>query len=1122
LLPREASHLALAPAELRRLQPDQLRPVLPASASGVVRRQRLITSLHTQIHRRLTIVVAPAGYGKTTLLADFASDCANADLPIAVCWYTATSYEADAAAVLKGLVLAVRSRSPSFGQRTLRLLDAVRLGPSPTDAERLTASAVSVLVGELAEQVHSYTLVVVDDFHHLDRNLAARAVVELLLQQLPPHVHLALLSRTVPALDTSRLLLADEVSTLGPRDLAFTADELTLFLRHRYGIEPEPALVEQVHRRTEGWIAALVLAMPASPEGPPSARATALLTALSDAWSESAGLHEYLALQMFRRQLPADQDVLLAAALPDVCGPSDLDCVLERADSGMILARLERAGIPLTRLDAGGNRYRMHALLQQFLRRYLQQTDRRRFRHLHLRWGAVAEAQENFAAAMGHYLAGGQEERAARLLERVGERLIDCGQRQLVEEWVRQLPESLIQRRPRLGLVVGRLALAQGRPLAAIERARHASFAGQRRRDSVAAHRALLLEAMATVAAGRAEDGRQLCVQALAQRTVRRRKPLLAEAYRSLSIAEGIRGLLDPALSHMEQALALYEHAGRTWDVALALNNVGVLYEQLGQTDRAGWCHTRALALQRELGDLAGVARSLNNLGSLHFYRGAYAEGETTFREVLALADQTANRRSQAAAYVNLGDLQLAQQRPTDALANYRAGLAVADTAVDPRWGSLALIGQAAAHLALGDHAAASRAGREALDGALRSGFAEVAGHARAVLAAAALVGGRPREAATLLDEARGAVRETSSKALEVRVYLWSATAAYQQRRWGEALACVEVAAQAASMLGGPALFALEGAVPVPLLQMAAARGVAVDVVTGALDQLDASAAAATREAAATRAPPPVAPAPLPAISLHLLGTFSGTIAGRPIEGVLPPRSRVRELLAYLAVHVSGRRREEIGADLWPEAQPGQEVTLTYTTLHRLRQALFPEIVTGDVASGAYRINPAVPLQVDVHRFERCMREAARPSTSLVQRRKHLVSAVDAYRGPLLPECYTDWAVALRERLERRYTLALAQLVDTDWAAGDYRACLRWCEQLLSVEPAEEAIHCRTLECYERLKEPLAGLLHYRRYARELAETEGPAPPNGRPGAASLRIAAVVRRLETSFNLATN
>lgn len=1072
----------------------------PGTPVVVVRQERLIRRLHELVRGRLITVVAPAGYGKTVLLRDFAIDYEARGAALAVSWYTVAPWDDDPTLIVGGLARAIRARWPGAAERTLRLLKEARTGASPAESERLVASAVGALATGLQEHEPEGLVLILDDYHVVNQNASVGHAVGLLLRQLPAHVCLVLLSRTIPAVDSGGFLPAHEVGTLSVEDLAFTPAELESLLR-RHGLEPDEALVAAVHRQTEGWIAGVVLAMPGPDEGPAAERCAMLRSRLSAVANDH--IHDYLANQLFQRQPQDDRELLLAAALPDVCDARDLDEVLQRADSAAALVRLQRAGVPLTR-EAAPDRYRMHGLLQQFLRAHLERYDRRRLRQLRYRWGAAAERRDDHAAAIAQYLAGRLYGRAAHVLERIGEQWIDVGRWQVIDGWLSQFPAPLVQERPRLGLCAARLALAQGqRPSLAVERARTARFAAQRSRDSEAEARALLVEAMALVASGQPAEGQQLCEEALQSRSVRRSKPLLAEAYRSLSIAESVRGLPAAALEHLEQALLLYEKDGRTWDVAVALNNLGVAYEQLGQAERARRYHTRALELRRDLGDLAGAATSMNNLGLLRFYDGALGQAEALFGEALRLAEQTANLRAQAAARVNLGDLWRARQRPDEALACYGAALTVAPTVSDPRWRAYALVGVAAGKLLSGDVTAAQQAARHAIEEAERNQLVEVGGHASVVLAAVALASGQRRTADAILERARQIARETGSQPLQVRAYLWSAHAAYQRKRWGEALSCARLACEAAAALGGPTLVVLEGPALVPVLRMAAERGVATELLARALDDLNGAVAAAVREATA----PAPAPVLLPMVTLRLLGTFAGTMAGEPLELVVPPRSRLRELLAYLALHPAGRRREELTADLWPDAPPGNEGALLYTTLHRLRQAVFPELISSEgPPAGVYRIDPSVPLSVDVHQFEQLLDEAETTGLAPTRRLSCLSAAIDHYGGPFFPECYADWAAAARYRLERRYVTALAQLAEATWEAQDYRACLAWCERLLATEPEEESIHCRTLECYERLGEALAGVMHYRHYARRLDEDY-----RTRPAA---QVTAIARRLE--------
>ncbi|HEU5316165.1 MAG TPA: BTAD domain-containing putative transcriptional regulator, partial [Chloroflexota bacterium] len=281
----------------------------------------------------------------------------------------------------------------------------------------------------------------------------------------------------------------------------------------------------------------------------------------------------------------------------------------------------------------------------------------------------------------------------------------------------------------------------------------------------------------------------------------------------------------------------------------------------------------------------------------------------------------------------------------------------------------------------------------------------------------------------------------------------------------------------------------------------------APELIAAALDLLDRSAAGEVREVSAPA--PPEAPPELSPVLIRLFGEFSVRRDGVEVTTGLPPRSRTREVLSYLTLFPEGRRRDELTADVWPEAEEGQDVSLVHTTLHRLRQALYPELFVTDTSTEvSYRLNPAAPVTADVRTFEGTIDSAARPGVGTEERRRLLEAAATMYRGPFFPECYAEWAEEHRRRFEQRWLTVLAQLTDLTWNAGDYRSCLVWCQRLLEMQPHNDAIHARVLECYERLGEPMAGLLFYRQHVDE-TETE-----TGRPlDMARRRLRQVYERL---------
>jgi LuxR family transcriptional regulator, maltose regulon positive regulatory protein len=700
----------------------------------IIRRRRLVERLHELVHRRLVLVVAPAGYGKTTLLSDFAADCAAANVALTFCRYAVSPEDGDGIAVLRGVATAFSTEISGAGDRTLRLLDTAGTGRSSAEAQGVVASAIGVLVGDVQARVSEYTLLVIDDSHLLEESDGARAVLEALLDRLPGHVHIALVSRVVPSIDTSRLVIEGQVGALGPRDLAFDDEELSLFLGQRYGLEVEPGVLEEIQRWTEGWITGLILAMPSLPfdaagETTSSPRIAALLSTLAGARRGGAPLHEYLAGALVERLAPEDSALLFAASLADICACEQLDAVLGRTDSWHVLARLERAGVPLTR-EPGPYRYRIHALLQHYLRAAFERSNPTHYWTVQRRWAEVAAQHADPAAAVRHAISAHWWMGAVDLIEAHGERWVDLGRGDFVREILAALPPDAVVDRPRIVLCSARLEHMNGHYNFAVERARQSFFGALRRKDRATQARALVLEALASLAGGRSEEGIELCQQALAQDIVLEDAALLAEACRALGTIEVVRGMHARATEHLEKALALYEELGNTWETAGILNNLGVALEELGQPATAERCHARSLALRRDLGDLVGQGRSLANLAILRFHAGALEEAERLYREAISLADRADQGGAVPGWYFCLGDLCRVLGRSTEAMECYRVARTNATQWVDPRWQGLALCGVGSLLLLDDDIAGAERAAREALDEASRSGMRAVEGHA--------------------------------------------------------------------------------------------------------------------------------------------------------------------------------------------------------------------------------------------------------------------------------------------------------------------------------------------------------------------------------------------------------
>jgi ATP/maltotriose-dependent transcriptional regulator MalT len=214
----------------------KVRP--PRRRRDLLHRQRLIDELSRHVDRKLILVSAPAGYGKTSLLVDYVSEC---DLP--VCWYRIDESDADPAAFFEYLVASLRQRYPEVGEPTLALLHA----EGTTDIEALIGS----LVNDVAEQIGEFFLLVLDDYQNLD---AADAAVDALLRYLPDNCQVIILTRALPRRPTfTRLAAEGQVVGIGQEQLRFTAEEICQLLRLQQRREPSEEECARLAGDTEGW-----------------------------------------------------------------------------------------------------------------------------------------------------------------------------------------------------------------------------------------------------------------------------------------------------------------------------------------------------------------------------------------------------------------------------------------------------------------------------------------------------------------------------------------------------------------------------------------------------------------------------------------------------------------------------------------------------------------------------------------------------------------------------------------------------------------------------------------------------------------------------------------------------
>jgi LuxR family maltose regulon positive regulatory protein len=416
---------------------------VPRPRRGLVRRPRLHERLSRAAEAELTLVSAPAGFGKTTLLTEWLATAAADGWSAA--WLSLDQRDNDPVLFWTYLVAALKSAAPGIGDGALSLLQS----PQPP-IEAVLATVLNDL-----SAIPDEVVLVLDDYHVIE----ARDVqdgVAFLLEHLPPQVHLVIAGRADPALPLARLRGRGQLVEIRAADLRFTPDEAAAYLNGAMGLTLTADDVAALERRTEGWIAALQLAALSMQ------RRDDIATFIAGFAGDDRYIVDYLVDEVLDRQPQAVHQFLLQTSIVDRLSGPLCDAVTSRDGSQAMLAALERANLFLVPLDDRRRWYRYHHLFADVLQAHLHSEQPQLVQELHRRASDWYEKNGEAAEAIRHALAGADFERAADLVELAIPATHRYRQEVTLRRWLEALPDEVIRVRPVLSNAYAGSLLVRG------------------------------------------------------------------------------------------------------------------------------------------------------------------------------------------------------------------------------------------------------------------------------------------------------------------------------------------------------------------------------------------------------------------------------------------------------------------------------------------------------------------------------------------------------------------------------------------------------------------------------------------------------------------------------------
>lgn len=660
---------------------------LPRPRRESVVRPRLLAQLAEGLQHKLILVLAQAGFGKTTLVAHWLDLLANQeDLhhqsrpqsalqtapqatvspPCRISWLTLDENDNDPLRFVDYLLAGLQRADSSLGQHARFLLSAPQ---PPANLEPLVIS----LINEIT-QLPDHLVLVLDDYHAITAP-AVHEIIRLLISRAPDHLHLVLTSRVEPPLPLTRLRLYRQLLEVREDDLRFTVDEAVSYLLGTMRCSISQADVAALAERTEGWIAGLHLAALSLQRRPDPS------TFIADFTGSHAYIVDYLTEEVLQRQPPEVQEFLFQSSLLSrFCG-SLCDAVMQRTGSQEVLEYLERSHLFVVALDNERGWYRYHHLFAEMLRRRAQEQNARQRSALYRRATQWYIEQNLVMEAIDYALAAEDGEIAAELIERALPALVARGQFVMLMAWLNRLPPRVLRSHPLLCVTRARTALRQ-HDLDEAEKwleITHSALNAQPVQNAEVVGAAHAVGVDLALNRGRVAETIQLARQALEilphDLTYAR-----GEIFLFMAIAYYWNGQYAEATKANNQAIDNAKRAGDVMSAILAATHQAIYFHVQGQLRPAMKMLEQCLAYatERTVHELPLMCGHYVTWGELLYELNRLEEAEKFIRRGIQLAEEARNPRSLLRGYARLLSVQQAQGRQTEANQSIEVALQLA------------------------------------------------------------------------------------------------------------------------------------------------------------------------------------------------------------------------------------------------------------------------------------------------------------------------------------------------------------------------------------------------------------------------------------------------------------
>lgn len=1029
--------------------------IIPRRRTEILSRPRLLSILDNILDLKLVIVAAPAGYGKTSLLIDFAY---HSQLPF--CWFSIDDLDCDPQRFIAHFIAAIANSFPAFGE-------ASRAALSNLDQDSLNLEpVVSAIINDVYENITEHFVFVLDDFHLVRDCRPIDGFINRLALEMSENCHFVIASRTLLTLPDLTLLVArSQVGGLSYEELAFLPEEIKRLFSVNYHQNISEKEASELVSQTEGWITGLLLTAQLSPKETTNRLRLARVSGI--------GLYDFLAKQVLEQQSEELKLFLKRTSLLEEFDANLCRRIFSRVqgigdqDWQDLIDVVLRENLFVLPVDDETLHLRFHHLFRDFLQTCMRNERPEETLLIESQLVEYYEDSREWELAFSICSHIGDLERTIGIVHRAAPSMILGSRLPTLSTWLEVIPESIRKTRPELVSIQGTILMLRGDYTASLDLLNQAIEGFAAKSDAVELARTLIRRSSLHRLIGSYENEKADAEEAVKIcRSSKGMDNLEAEALRAVGLAFYHSGDIRNALVSLLLSLEKYNQLSEEMDAAKVLLDIGLVYMVLGQLDEADEAYQKSLVYWQGSQNSLWQANLLNNIGMTRHMRGKFEEASVSFEKAISHARLALNPRLEGYSLTSLGDLYRDIRALPEARRAYQLARQASKTVDDQALSVYLSLSEASLERLYGNLAEAENLIVQAMQIAQRGG-------SRYEINLCKLENCVLRLTQSNFNELKENFSELIQYFAQEGYHFEEIRSRYHQEL---ALLLIEKTEERENDLidlitthmdqWDRPLLILFGSETVNFLDEHCRLEEGRTELSNFLSQVRQFEEILIPVRRSIRRRSEVVQFSTPKIAIRAFGKAQVKNGDHVVLLSEWKTQLVRDLFFFILLHPDGVTKEEIGTAFWPDSTIDTLRVRFKNSIYRLRHALGSESIS--FIDEYYRFNRILDYDYDVESFSQEL-VFAQNASEVNEKINHLRQAISHYRGAYLPSIDYEWALIQREQYHRMFLTAVTELIGLLLKTQQYQSVLHYTDRAIAEDPSCEEAYRSAMMAYAEL-----------------------------------------------------